>query len=107
LRRVGGDVEFAAEMVQIFMQEQHEMCESLRRAVADGRSSEIERAAHSLKGALGSMGATRSAGAAFQIEQSAGRGEQIDDAAIARFLDGDIVAVVAELGEYLRRSAAA
>lgn len=68
LARLGGDEELLLELCQIFLQESPELLVKLRRAIVDGDARAVMRAAHSLKGELGYLGAAWALQAAQQLE---------------------------------------
>ena len=75
LERLGGDTELLIELLEIFVEESREMLVSARSAVTDGDAHRIERAAHSMKGALLNIAADAAADKAFQLEQAGRAGE--------------------------------
>lgn len=107
LENVGDDVAFAAQMVRTFLECEPAMSETFHRAVASGKAQEIERAAHSLKGSLGTLGASRAAGVAAGIELAAESGAVAEAVRAADAMDGELAAVVQALGQYLIRRQAA
>ena len=68
LERLGGDEELLRELCQIFLQESPKLLVRLRRAVVEGDGQAMVRAAHTLKGELGYLGAARASQAAQQLE---------------------------------------
>ena len=107
LENVGEDEAFATDMVHTFLECQPGMIEALHRAVASRQPKEIERAAHSFKGSLGTLGARRAAGVAAAIEAAAARGALDEALSAAPALDGELAAVVQALGDYMSRRKAA
>jgi HPt (histidine-containing phosphotransfer) domain-containing protein len=107
LENVGEDEDFAAEMVRTFLECQPAMSETLLRALELRLPHEIERAAHSLKGALGTLGGFRAAGIAAGIESAAERGA-LDEAVLAAApMDGELATLLQALSGYLSRRQAA
>jgi HPt (histidine-containing phosphotransfer) domain-containing protein len=68
LERLGGDEELLRELCQIFLQESPKLLEKLRRAIVTSDAESVMRAAHSLKGELGYLGAARATQAAQELE---------------------------------------
>ena len=107
LENVGDDKTFAAEMVRTFLECLPTMSENFHRAVSSRQANEIERTAHSLKGALATLGAARAAGVAAGIELAAERGALREAVTAADAMDGELGALVQVLGKYLNRRQAA
>jgi two-component system, sensor histidine kinase and response regulator len=57
LARLGGDEELLRELCQIFLTESPKHLQELRQAIAQADPEAVRRAAHSLKGELGYLGA--------------------------------------------------
>jgi two-component system sensor histidine kinase/response regulator len=68
LERLGGDEELLRELCQIFLQESPKLLVRLRRAIVETDAQAVMRAAHSLKGELGYLGAVRASHAAQELE---------------------------------------
>ena len=68
LERVDGDEELLRELCQIFLQESPKLLVKLRRAIVDTDAQAVMRAAHSLKGELGYLGAAGASQAAQELE---------------------------------------
>jgi len=75
LERLGGDVELVDEIVQIFLESADELLAAVESAVADGDAHRVERAAHSLKGALLNIAAEPVSERAHRLEQAGRSGE--------------------------------
>jgi HPt (histidine-containing phosphotransfer) domain-containing protein len=75
LERLGGDTELLDEILGIFHDECKEMLATVRSAVGDGDAHRVERAAHSLKGALLNISAEAAAEQALRLEQVGRAGE--------------------------------
>jgi two-component system, sensor histidine kinase and response regulator len=68
LERLGGDEDLLCELCQIFLDESPKLLQKLKEAIANGQSDDVMRAAHSLKGELGYLGATKAVQAARELE---------------------------------------
>lgn len=68
LERLGGDEDLLRELCQIFLDESPKLLQKLKQAIANGESDSVMRAAHSLKGELGYLGATKAVQAARVLE---------------------------------------
>jgi signal transduction histidine kinase/DNA-binding response OmpR family regulator len=72
LAHVGGDPELARELAQIFLADGGEMMQRIDRAIRSGDAEELRLAAHTLKGAVATLGAKSAAVAASRLEQMGG-----------------------------------
>jgi two-component system, sensor histidine kinase and response regulator len=68
LERLGGDENLLREVCRIFLDESPNLLRKLREAIADTDAEAVMRAAHSLKGELGYLGAPEAAQAARELE---------------------------------------
>jgi CheY-like chemotaxis protein len=75
LERVEGDRRLLAEMAKLLENESTKLLQQLRTAVAQCDVNEIERAAHTLKGALGNLAATAAFNVAQELEAVARQGD--------------------------------
>ena len=69
LDRIGGDEELLQELCHIFLEESPKLLQRLQQAVAAGDTDGVMRAAHSLKGEAGYLGAAGTSHAARQLEE--------------------------------------
>jgi signal transduction histidine kinase/CheY-like chemotaxis protein len=69
LDRIGGDEELLRDLCHIFLEESPKLMQKLQQAVAAGDSDGVMRAAHSLKGEAGYLGADGTSHAARQLEE--------------------------------------
>jgi len=68
LARLGGDEALLRELCEIFLDECPKLLQKLRQAIAADDPEAVMRAAHSLKGELGYLGATAAAQASRELE---------------------------------------
>jgi HPt (histidine-containing phosphotransfer) domain-containing protein len=68
LDSLGGDKELLREVVEILLAEAPQQMARLRRAIAEGDATSIERMAHGLKGELGYLGISELSQGAGQLE---------------------------------------
>ena len=68
LARLGGDEELLRELCQIFFEEYPKLLQKLRQAIAEADADGLMRAAHSLKGELGYLGAKMAEQASRELE---------------------------------------
>ena len=76
---VDGDKEFFSEIVNLFLEDLPENVAQIREAIDKNDASELERAAHSLKGSVGNFGAKRAFEEAYRLEVL-GKEGRIDEA---------------------------
>lgn len=69
LARVGDDEVLLAELVKIFLDDYPNSVREIEEAVAQGNPKLLERAAHSLKGAVANFGAEDVVKEAFELER--------------------------------------
>ncbi|MEO8070088.1 MAG: Hpt domain-containing protein [Acidobacteriota bacterium] len=68
LERIGGDRELLAELVEIFEEESGSVMAEMRRCLDASDPEGVERAAHRLRGSVGSLGARAASDAALTLE---------------------------------------
>lgn len=68
VERLGGDEELFRELCEIFLQESPKLLQKLGQAIAESDAEAVMRAAHSLKGELGYLGAVEALQAARALE---------------------------------------
>ncbi|MCB1318582.1 MAG: Hpt domain-containing protein [Leptospiraceae bacterium] len=69
--RVDQDEEFFAELLEVFFSDIEERLDELKTAISSKVAKDLESGAHSLKSALGNLGAMRAHEQAFALEKSA------------------------------------
>jgi two-component system, sensor histidine kinase and response regulator len=75
LRRVGADPDLLLELVSVFQSESVELLHDIRRAVSRRDGAALQRAAHSLKGALTTLAASAASQAALRLESIGREGD--------------------------------
>ncbi|MBN2312447.1 MAG: response regulator [Sedimentisphaerales bacterium] len=68
LEHTGGDTETLKEIVELFFEESAKLMATIRDAISTKNSSELQRAAHTLKGSIRIFGVKRPAAAALRLE---------------------------------------
>ncbi|PYU10577.1 MAG: hypothetical protein DMG29_17240 [Acidobacteria bacterium] len=68
MERLEGDAGLLAEMVGLFLQDYPRLLAAMREAVARGDAKSLERAAHTLKGAVSNFAAPAATAAALRLE---------------------------------------
>jgi HPt (histidine-containing phosphotransfer) domain-containing protein len=79
-----GEPDVLAEVLRLFLQEAPPRIERLRNAWASGNIEELHRAAHSLKGSAGNIGARRLFEVCRQLDE---QGRSDDRSGVARLVD--------------------
>jgi len=80
LERVGGDREILEEILEVFSESYPDQLSELKKAIDDGDASIVERAAHTLKGSVGTFSAKKALETALRLEIM-GREGQLQEAA--------------------------
>lgn len=93
-----GDAELLLDLIQMFLDDGPTKVQSITEGLTAGDFEKMERAAHSLKGSSGNLGAKQLQDACEKM-QLASRGHQLDD---ARQLAQDISAAFADADQALR-----
>ena len=70
--QVGGDRELMVEIIDLFFEERQRQIPEMRLALANGQFAQLSRLAHTIKGSLGSLRATRARWRAHELEFAAG-----------------------------------
>jgi PAS domain S-box-containing protein len=90
LSRVEGDRELLAELVDIFRSESPRMMDDIRLAFRAGDPTRLERAAHALRGSVGSLGARAVGQSAAQLEALGRSGSVTNGEALLATLERDL-----------------
>ena len=75
LEVVAGDRNLLIEIARMFMDELPRSMEAIRKGIAGGDAHAVERAAHSLKGAVSNFGAKRAFESAYHLEKMGAGGD--------------------------------
>ena len=68
LSYVGGDIQFLAELAELFLQDYPRLMDEMRHSILLSNHSDLERAAHTLKGRLAFFGLNAMRDKAFGLE---------------------------------------
>ena len=68
LSYVGGDIQFLAELAELFLQDYPRLMDEMRHSILLGNHSDLERAAHTLKGRLAFFGLNAMRDKVFGLE---------------------------------------
>src|SRR6478736_5951742 len=93
LERLGGDEELLQELCEIFLDESPKLLQALRQAIVDTDSEAVMRAAHSLKGELGYLGAPGALQAARELEEMGHEGKLSRAAEVLLVLEREMASV--------------
>ena len=103
LESTGGDRELLRELIGMFLAEAPGWMRELESALGRGDAAEVQRVAHTIKGAVDSCGASRAYDAAMVLERM-GRGGELDGAPAAyATLGRELERVLPELAGYARK----
>jgi HPt (histidine-containing phosphotransfer) domain-containing protein len=103
LERVAGDPTFLASMVELFVLDAPLRLEAIRQALGRADAPGVERAAHSLKGALATMAADSVAAEALRLEQLGRSGSLHGADAMLATLEADVTRVTAALRDLVEQ----
>lgn len=99
MERLDGDMSLAVDLAELFVTDVREKLQGLRQAIEEKSGGEIEKEAHSLKGAASNISAEKVRHLAADIETAAGRNDMASVLALYSLLmDG-----VEELVDALQR----
>jgi HPt (histidine-containing phosphotransfer) domain-containing protein/CheY-like chemotaxis protein len=73
--QMGGDRELMVEIIDLFFEERQRQVAEMRHALASGNFTQLSRLAHTIKGSLGSLRATRARWGAHELESTAAGGD--------------------------------
>ncbi len=93
----GGDADFEAELLTMFLSDTEESLRRLEYAITIKNTKTIESLAHSLKGSSANVGACALATVASQLEQTARKGKMTDARKLLRQLNIHCQKVQAQL----------
>jgi len=95
LRRLDGDMDLMEEIFRTFQADLPERMSRLRAAVERGDLPETARAAHSLRGALGILGAEQARRLAEQVEALGAAGRTADVASACQAFEREVARISA------------
>jgi HPt (histidine-containing phosphotransfer) domain-containing protein len=101
LERVDNDQELLRELLTIFMEDFPQPFQSLKFAVMAGDLKGASRLSHTLKGMLSSLGATRAAAAASQLEALSAARETVTLREALSALESEADKLLPELDAYM------
>ena len=104
LEKVGGDREILEEILIVFSESYPEQLSELKNAINNGDAPIVERAAHTLKGSVGTFSAKKSLETAFRLETMGREGNLQEAAAVYSKLEQEIEELEAALKATLSES---
>jgi CheY-like chemotaxis protein len=102
LKRVGDDVGLLRDLAGMFEVEGPKMLAQVRAAVAANDAAQLKRAAHTLKGAVGTFGARSTFEAALRLEMMGRDGDLAGAAGAAQALEQAVARLQQALAEFAR-----
>ncbi|EDX87533.1 Hpt domain protein [Synechococcus sp. PCC 7335] len=93
----GGDAEFEAELLAMFLNDARNSLRLLEGAIASKKLETIESVAHSLRGASANVGASAIANTAFELEHAARAGKTFSAFGLVREIDSYCQKIQAQL----------
>ena len=90
LEMVSGDTALLGELLQLFAEQASVLVKEMRQSLSEQDGPRLEKAAHTLKGSLGSLGADHAAGASQALETMGRTGQLSDAEELLRDLEGQI-----------------
>jgi two-component system sensor histidine kinase/response regulator len=104
LEKVGGDKEILEEILVVFSESYPDQLSELKKAIDNGDAPIVERAAHTLKGSVGTFSGKKALETAFRLE-TMGRDGNLQEAAAVYFkLEQEIEELEAALRASLSES---
>jgi two-component system, sensor histidine kinase and response regulator len=100
LDRLGGDEELLRELCGIFLAESPKLLQKLRQAIVEADVEGVMRAAHSLKGELGYLGAEAAVQAARQLEDMGHEKNLLNAAEVFALLEREFAGLHAALKDF-------
>jgi HPt (histidine-containing phosphotransfer) domain-containing protein len=106
LERMDGDVSLLNEVIDIFLEDYQNCMEEVRNAAAKKDSALLQRAAHTVKGAVGNFVSARATDLARDVELLSKQGDLDQALALLGDLERAVGDVADGLREYRRKDAA-
>ena len=104
LEKVGGDREILEEILEVFSESYPDQLSELKNAIGNGDASIVERAAHTLKGSVGTFSATKALETAFRLETMGHDGNLQEAAEVYSKLEQEVEELDAALRATLSES---
>ena len=104
LEKMGGDKEILADILEVFSETYADQLNELKKAIEDGDTTIVERAAHTLKGSVGAFSAKKAFETAFRLENMGHDGNLEEAAAEYSKLEQEVEELHRALKETLSES---
>ena len=104
LEKVGGDREILEEILVVFSDSYPDQLSELKNAIDNGDAPTVERAAHTLKGSVGTFSAKKALETAFRLETMGRDGNLQEAAAVYPKLEQEVEELEAALKATLSES---
>jgi len=102
LSHVDGDMQFLAELAELFLQDYPRLIEELRHSVQQENLPDLERAAHTLKGRLAFFGLNRIRDKAFGLEMMGREHNTADTVGALAELESAMECILPEFSSLVR-----
>lgn len=102
-----GADDLLVEVIAVFLEDYPNSLQELRRSAAAGVAADLQRSAHTIKGAVGNFVAGPATEVAFQIEQFAKQGAMPQAVSLVDSLESEVLRLAAALSAYRDRREAA
>ncbi|MGI8982589.1 MAG: response regulator [Pirellulaceae bacterium] len=103
LETVGGDRDLLKEIFQAFLDESPKHLQSIRQAIPAGDGALLQRAAHTLRGTMGTIGVNGSADTAAKLERMGKENSFTGAEAACASMERELTAIHAALGKFLEQ----
>lgn len=101
LSRVSNDTALLSELLRLFFGDYENMLENICAAIASGDAKRLGSESHSIKSALGNLGANRAYGTAFALEKLAASGSVTGAQQLVENLRAEIAAFRKAVAEFV------
>jgi CheY-like chemotaxis protein/HPt (histidine-containing phosphotransfer) domain-containing protein len=105
VQRCRGNQELARQIAGIFAEQTPRLLNAIREAIGRGDANGVERAAHTLKGSLGQVGAGSAARLAIELENAGRAGDLSGTERTVIFLEEEIIKLDEVMDDVLERAA--
>ncbi len=104
LEKVGGDKEILEEILVVFSESYPDQLSELKKAIENGDAPIVERAAHTIKGSVGTFSSKKAFETAFRLETMGRDGNLEDAVAVYSKLEQEVEELEAALKATLSES---
>ncbi|MCW5892946.1 MAG: Hpt domain-containing protein [bacterium] len=105
LEQAGGDPELVLRLIELFAEDRAETLDAIQEGMAAADAKRVERAAHRLKGSLGTLAARAAHAAALRLETIGRTGSLVDAGAAWVRLQSELARLQPALDRVMREGA--